>query len=99
MSGIISTGTSVQKGVTITTTKKWQHNKGVKPLRVSVIKASNGTLDTAATVVCTNDYITVVDAALSADTANIFVDWDVTTLNASSLAGLPGSTSPSNGFV
>lgn len=103
MSGIIKTGTSVQKGVQLVATvaKVWQHNRGVKPLRVDVINAASGSPVAPAdlTVLLPDLNSISVKSTAGVASVNIFVDWDVTSPNANSIAGLPGAVAPSNGFV
>ena len=95
MSGVIKTGTSVQKSLSLGApgVYTWNHNRGQKALAVRVYRASSGA-SVADPVVSQGDEnsITLTYTGPSPTTVNVFVDWDVITLAANSLQ-------PNDGFV
>jgi len=99
MSGLIRAGTTVQKGLALSTgvQKKWQHNRGKNPLAVRVYTASTGV--SLALSIALPDLNSITLDIGSNVTVNVFVDWDVPTIVANSLNGVHGTTPPTNGFV
>lgn len=103
MSGINLIGTSVQKGLTLELGKPatWQHNRGKKPLRVSVVQAMDGqrTANVTVSIPDDNSITLTAPSGFAAPGVNVFVVWDVPSLDANSLNGAYGTSSPSDGFV
>lgn len=102
MAGIIKSGTSVEKSLLLPSAKTWQHNRGVKPLRVTVVNSVDGQPLGAAQVAVTlptDNAITLTPASALGAPIHVFVDWDITSLNLNSLEGAYGTVPPSYGFV
>ena len=100
MSGLIRTGTSVQKSVAIPNAGAgltWQHNRGVNALAVRCYLASTGAVEPLTVTQPDANSIKVVHAGGA--TCHLMVDWDVPSLVKNSIQGAHGTTPASNGFV
>lgn len=99
MAGVIKTGTSVQKSLTLAAgvAKVWQHNRGVKALAVRAYAAATGQVEVVTVVQSDANNISITSAGGAV--VNVFIDWDVPTIVANSLRGMKGSVAATVGFV
>ena len=99
MSGLIRTGTSVQKGLVLAAgvAKVWQHNRGRKALAVRAYAVGTGQYEVVTVVQSDTNNISVSSAGGA--TVNLFVDWDTPSIVNNSITGSYGAVAASIGFV